>query len=145
MLETLNNLNEMTANGNDFLKGFLLYAYKLQTQFSIWALKDIQHESISRTYYQYSNRSPTRVANYTCLALTYLSKASESHESMRDLSFFLSPSVVILKSWFDVVAFLHPQYTLYTQQFQQLSQKENPFRGKNPSLFLSSFCCRVEQ
>ena len=27
MLETLNNMNEMTANGNDILKGFLLYAY----------------------------------------------------------------------------------------------------------------------
>ena len=68
----------------------------------------------AHTTTMYRNRSPTRVANYTCLALTYLSKASESHESMRDLSFFLSPSVVILKSWFDVVAFLHPQYTLYS-------------------------------
>ena len=29
MLETLNNMDEMTANGNDFLKGFLLYAYVL--------------------------------------------------------------------------------------------------------------------
>ena len=116
MLETLNNMEEMTANGNDFLKGFLLCKILLRINSRlnlVFGPSRTSHESISRraTYYDLcSKRNHSRVANYTCLALTYLSKASESHESMRDLSFFLSPSVVILKSWFDVVAFLHPQY-----------------------------------
>ena len=112
MLETLNNMEEMTANGNDFLKGFLLCQILLRINSRlnlVFGPSRTSHESISRPAHS-SKRNHSRVANYTCLALTYLSKASESHESMRDLSFFLSPSVVILKSWFDVVAFLHPQY-----------------------------------
>ena len=114
----------MTANGNDFLKGFLLCKILLRINSRlnlVFGPSRTSHESISRraTYYDLcSKRNHSRVANYTCLALTYLSKASESHESMRDLSFF-PPQQSSLKVGSMQQLFYTLNTTLYSSIFKR--------------------------